>query len=191
MAKVKLGKGKRSVFGETPRREEVLEFFRKELDIDVVMVYNRLKAIAKLPSDKLMDRLALSREINAAGQNAQAAHRIWLKAKKERELFRIEFNRRKRELTREATKAIGNWMELEEISRKQITIAMVEEEMASNPDLRLKYETLMREQEELREIRDNCKSLADRWSKREGTLQTQARLLGQEREVIFGQPKNK
>ena len=167
-------------------RVDPAQFFRREFDIDVVATYERLKTIATLPVNDLQDRMALSRAINTAAQNAYDANRIFLKAKRERQLFKIEFARETRDLNRAAVTAIDQWMKNNDVKSKQITKDMIEQELASNPTFVDRYRGLMVKLEDLREVRDNCKSLAEQWSERKGLFQTQARLLTQEKEILFG-----
>jgi len=167
-------------------REEPVEFFCREFDIDIISTYKRLRGIATLPVDKLRDRMELSRMINSSAQNAHDANKIFLKARTEREMFKIEFAKEMRTLNRESVTEIEAWLKANGIKNKAITKDMVEQELASNQSLRERYKGLLMKQEELREIRDNCKSLAEQWSDRKGLLQTQAGLLKQEREVVFG-----
>jgi len=167
-------------------QEEPAEFFRREFDIDIISTYKRLRGIATLSVDKLRDRMELSRMINSSAQNAHDANKIFLKARAEREMFRIEFSKEMRTLNRESVTEIEAWMKANGVKNKKITKDMVEQELASNQSLRERYKDLLLKQEDLREIRDNCKSLAEQWSDRKGLLQTQAGLLKQEREVVFG-----
>jgi len=163
--------------------ESTLAYFRKELDIDIVEEYRGLKRIAKLPADKLMDRMALSRALNACAYSARRANLIYLKARAEREMFRIEFDRKMRELTRRATEQVDQWMQENDVKKKQITKDMVQQEIASDKELRAEYEGLVRRQEELKAIRDDCQVLAKEWADRKWTLRAQAQLLAAEREV--------
>jgi hypothetical protein len=167
-------------------REVVRKFFRREFDVDVVAEYERLKDIARLDEKDLTDRHKLGRAINEAARNAHRANVVYQKARRERELFRVEWHRRKRELTRTAMARIEAWMDATGSKRKQITVAMVEEEICAAGDTRKEYESLLREQEELREIRNNLESLRDRWRDRQSALQSQARLLTSERELVLG-----
>lgn len=169
--------------------EEPFSFFRREFDIDIVSTYKRLRNIAALPSNSLRDRMELCKAINFSAQNAYDANKVFLKARTNRELFRVEFAREMRKLNREAVVAIEDWLRTNGIKNKAITKDMVEQELSSNSNLRDRYETLLQRQEEFREIRDNCKSLAEQWSERKGLLQTQAGLLKQEREIVFGSGK--
>lgn len=172
------------------RETEHAQFFRKEFDIDIVAEYKRLCGIAELPANEYRDRMSLSREINSAARHAYKANMIYLKAKRERELFKIEFAFEMRDLTRTATTNIADWLKKEKVSsKKQITKDMIEQELASNKDLAPRYRKLLERLEDLREIRDNCKSLAEQWSDRKGLLQTQAKLLTAERVVSFGGSK--
>ena len=140
-----------------------------------------------MPANDYRDRMRLSAAINGAALNAYRANMIFLKAKRERELFKIPFAKRMRELKREATKNCDAWLKANKLaSKKQITVDMVNEELASNEALAPRYKALLEEQEDLREIRDNCKSLAEQWADRKSLLQTQARLLSEEKEVVFG-----
>ena len=163
--------------------EDTLAYFRKELDIDIVEEYRELKGVARVPADKLMDRMELARAVNACGLSARRANLIYLKARAERELFRIEFDRKMRELARKATERVERWMEENEVKKKQITKDMVQQEIASDPELRREYEYLVRRQEELKAIRDDCQVLAKEWADRKWTLRAQVQLVVSEREV--------
>lgn len=171
----------------TKGESEPVKFFRREFDIDVVAEFEKLKRIAELPANEYRDRMALSREINSAALHAYRANMIYLKAKREREMFKIDFAREMRELHRKATKNCAAWIKKEKLaSKKQVTKDMIEQELATDPELRRPYVRLLAHLEDLREIRDNCKSLAEQWSDRKGLLQTQAKLLTQELEHVFG-----
>jgi len=167
-------------------KEAELNFFRKEFEIDIVEEYKKLKHIGELPADKILDRMALTREINSAAGNARRANLIFLKAKRERELFRIEFSRTVRKLHRQAMQNVDAWMKDREIKKKQITKEMLDQEINSDPELSKEYLIWVEKQEELRMIRDDCEVLAREWSSRKNTLQTQARLISNEKELIFG-----
>ena len=162
--------------------DETLAFFRKELDINIVSEYQRLKSVGQVPADKLMDRVSLTREINRAAENSRQANKIFLKAKAEREYFRIEFDRRVRSLNREAQEILEEWKKENKYS-KQITQEMVRQELASNVELEPKYRALIERQEELRSIKADCQLLAEEWAERKWTLRTQATLVAAEREV--------
>ena len=160
-------------------------FFRSELDIDVEATYRRLKSVATLSQEEAKDRHAVSMAINSAARNAIDARKLYLVARREREIFKIEMRRSMRRISREATERINRWMKLHDIRKKQITNAMVEEEIAANDDLREEYKILVQREQDLRNIRDIMQMLADEWSARKSTLQTQARLLAAQKEVIF------
>lgn len=190
MGKVRLGK--RAKATEVPASSSAntsgpVQFFRREFSIDVVKEYTRLKEIATMPANDYRDRMKLSAAINGAALNAYRANMIFLKAKRERELFKIQFAARMRELNREATKNCEAWLKANKLtSKKQITKDMIESELASNEALAPRYKGILEELEDLREIRDNCKSLAEQWADRKSLLQTQARLLSEEKEMVFG-----
>ena len=170
------------------RREALpMEFFREELDVDIMVVYRRLKSVAKLTEEQLKDRNALSAAINEAADNALLAKKIYFIARKERELFKIDYARSMRRLNREAIKRVEAWMKDNKIpsSRKQITKDMVLEEISASEDLREEYLALLRRDQELKAIRDLLLALADEWKDRKGTLQSQAKLLTSQREVVF------
>lgn len=162
--------------------EETMNYFRSEMDIDIVKTYKTLKEVGRLPADKLFDRDVLSEAINECHHNSRLANLIYLKAKAEREYFRIEFARDMRELQREATETVDAWLKANK-SRKQATKDMIEQEMASNDELKEQYKYLIQRQEELRGIRDDCKLLATEWAERKWTLRTQVSLITSEREV--------
>jgi len=161
------------------------KFFRRELDIDIVESYEKLKKFSKLGPEGLRDRFKLSEAIDEAANNAHLANSIYLKAKKEREMFKVEYAKRMHEISRIALARVQIWLE-ETKSRKQPTKDMIEEEIAAHEDTRKEREDLVVRLEEIREIRDNLKSLAEQWSDRKGLLQTQARLLTAQKEVVLG-----
>lgn len=163
-------------------RRSVRAYFRKELDVDVIKVFEKLKNIAEVPADEINDRMTLARHINSASKNAWRANLLALKATTERELFRLEMDAALRKLTIEATEVLKKEMERKEITKKQITVAMVDQELATRED----YQVLKKKEQEIREMRDACQSLAQQWSDRKGLLQTQARLITNEREVRLG-----
>jgi len=187
MGKVRVGQRRKPTTTAPEGTSGPVQFFRRAFAIDVVKEYERLKEIATMPANDYRDRMRLSAAINGAALNAYRANMIFLKAKRERELFKIPFAKRMRELKREATKNCDAWLKANKLaSKKQITVDMVNEELASNEALAPRYKALLEEQEDLREIRDNCKSLAEQWADRKSLLQTQARLLSEEKEVVFG-----
>lgn len=165
---------------------EALVFFRREFDIDIRAAYDRLKSVGKLSKQDLRDRFRLSEAINESAENSLLATRIYMKAKKERELFRIEFHRAKRNLTKVATERIERWLKDMGSRKKQITTAMLDEEICANDDTRQEYDLLVQKQEELREMVANLKTLADEWGSRKSTLQTQAGLLKMQKELVLG-----
>lgn len=166
--------------------EETRSFFRREQDIDIIGEFNALKNIGEMPAEQVMDRVALMHELNSAAVRARRANLIFLKARRERELFRIEFDATMKSLSNRAIQFIEIWLKENEVTKKQITKDMVEQEIASNPELVVEYRVLIEKQEELRSIQDDCQLLANEWSERKRTLQTQARLLSAEKEVVFG-----
>lgn len=168
--------------GPASFNEEVLTFFRKELDIDILAEYRRLKHIGKIPADKLTDRMELIRLLNTAAEEVKSVNLVYLKARSARELFRIEFDRAMRDLNRRATEKVASWVETSG-AKKQITIDMVKQEIASDPELSQEYTILVSKQEELRNIRDDCALLLKEWSDRKWTLRAQADLVKAEREV--------
>ena len=165
--------------------EKVRAYFRKELEVDIVEVYEKLKEISTLPVNKLRDRDVLLVAINEAALNSHRTNMIYLRAKAMREQHKATYATENRELSRQATIQIQEWMEMEEVKKKQITVNMVFEEICSSPALRKKYDRIQAEQEELRAIRDACKSLTFQWDSRKGLLQTQARLITQQREIVM------
>jgi hypothetical protein len=166
------------------------KFFKTEFDnIDVVGTYKRLKDIGELPLEDLRDRDKLSMAINRTGRHAFDAGRIYEKTRMERELFRIEKSRKMRELTRLAIARINTWMDATETKRKQVTQKMIEEEIAAGDDTRGSYEALIREEESLKEMRNNLESFKRQWDARLSALQTQAGLLKSRKEMVFGGKK--
>jgi len=162
--------------------DEVLTFFRKELDIDIIAEYRRLKRVGKIPADKLTDRMELIGFLNTAAEEVRATNLIYLKARTVREHFRIDFDRTMRDLNRRATEKVSAWLETSG-TKKQITIDMVKQEIASDPELSQEYTALVSRQEELRTIRDDCALLLKEWADRKWTLRAQADLVKAEREV--------
>ena len=160
-------------------------FFRQELEFNVEEVYRRLKDVATLTQEELKDKHRVSAAINVAARNAIDARKLFLVARRERELFRIEKHRSMRRMTREATERITRWMEMHGVKKKQITNDMVKEQIAADKDLREEYEILVRRELDLKDIRDTMQALADEWKERKSTLQTQAGLLKAQREVVF------
>jgi hypothetical protein len=169
--------------------EKTRAYFRKELAVDIVEVYEKLKDISTIPANKLRDRDVLSAAINEAALNSHRANMIYLRTRAMREEYKATYATENRELSRQATIQIQEWMEVEEVKKKQITINMVFEEICSSPALRKRYDKIQAEQEELRAIRDVCKSLVTQWESRKGLLQTQARFITQQREIVM--PVNK
>jgi len=161
----------------------VLKFFRKELDIDIIAEYTALKDVAKIPADKLLDRMELMRAINSCSKNARAANKVFLKARAAREFYRIDFDRSLRDLTRRATENVDRWMADNDVKKKQITKDMVQQELSSDPKLSKEYTLLIEKREEMRSIKSDCEVLATEWSNRQWTLRAQAKLVAAEREV--------
>ena len=163
--------------------KETMFYFRKELDVDIIVEFEKLKDVGQLPADKLMDRIALSNAINCAASNSRQANKIYLKAKTEREFYRIEFDRELQDLHRDATTNVATWLEENDVKKKQITKDMVQQEISSDKKLRAKYEALILKQEELRSICQNCEVLAREWVERKWTLRAQAALVAAEKET--------
>ena len=170
--------------------DNVRSYFRKKFDIDIIRSYEKLKSIGAMSADQINDRVALMKAINKSGKNAFLANLLFLKARREREIFRIEFDKTMRDLNRKAIAMIGVWMENSTNIRKQITVDMVKQEISGSAELREQYKTILIKQEELREIRDAMESLAKQWADRKSSLQSQARLLDSKKEVILGFNKN-
>jgi len=171
--------------GEDKTSKRIKAYFKKEMSVDVVEVYEKLKEISTIPTNKLRDRDVLMKHINEASLNSHRANMIYLRARALRELHKATYAKEMRELNRQATIQIQEWMELEDVKKKQITVNMVFEEICSNPGLRKKYDKIQNDQEELRAIRDVCKSLSMEWGSRKGLLQTQARLVTEQREIVM------
>jgi hypothetical protein len=171
--------------------EEVVSFFTSEHRIDVMSEFNKLKSIGAIPVNQITDRMTLLRELNACHQNARRANLIFLVARKERELFRIEVSRAMRDLTRKATLLVEKWLKSNDVGRKQITKELVEQEIASDPELQKAYRALMEKEQNLVNIKEDCELLAREWSQRQWTLRAQASILTSEREVILkGESQN-
>jgi len=179
-------KAAKNAFLDRKKDESTRMFFRREFDIDIKEVYERLKDVGKLSHDDLKNKHAIGRAINQAAHNAHMASVIYQKARKLREMYRIEFARKKRELTRIAIARIQIWFDTVGVAKKQITKDLIEEEIAAMDDTREEYTEIVKKQEELREIKNNLESLRDRWKDRQFALQTQAGLLKEQKEVILG-----
>ncbi len=182
-----------SLYGSMPDKdkssEKIRAYFRKELSVDIVEVYEKLKEISTIPTNKLRDRDTLMKHLNEASLNSHKANMIYLKARAMREQHKATYAKEMRELSRQSTIQIQEWMEIEDVKKKQITVNMVFEEICSNDILRKRYDKIQSEQEELRTIRDACKSLSMEWDSRKGLLQTQTKLVTQQREIVL--PINK
>lgn len=163
--------------------EETVSFFRHEHQIDVVTEFNRLKHVGQIPANQITDRLTLLKELNACHQNSRRANLIFLVARREREVFRIEYSRIMRDLNRKAMSLLGEWMAQNDITKKQITKDMVEQEIASDPELQKTYRALVNKEQDLISIKEDCELLAHEWSQRQWTLRAQAQILSSEKEV--------
>jgi len=172
--------------GPSRFNDDVIRFFRKEMDIDIIEEFKLLKAVGELPADQLMDRMALAKEINSAAGRSRRAHLIFLKARRERELFRISHSRKMESLTSRAIKKVEEWLKDNEVTKKQITKDMIDQKICSDDELSKEYTELIDQEEELKAIQDDCQTLAMEWSERKRTLQTQARLITAEKEAVFG-----
>ena len=172
--------------GRARKVTEEANFFRREFDIDLEEEYRKLKEIATLNEDELKDKEVLMKKLNRVAYAAHQANKIYLKARRERELFRMEFDAEMRNVTRMAIARIQAWFERTENIRKQITKEMISQEIAANEDTREKYKDMIEKQEDLREIRDNLHNLAQQWNDRKSLLQTHARLLNYEKTVVLG-----
>jgi len=168
---------------------QAIQYFRRELNVDVAYEYERLKEVARIPVEKITDPYVINTVINNASKNAHLAFLMYLKAQREAELFEIDYNRRMRELTRLAMARITDWMEGAKLVRKQITQSMITEEIAAGADTRGQYEALVRERQEMRDISDALKNFSQLWSDRRSSLQTQSQLAKQKREVVLDSRK--
>ena len=166
-----------------------VEYFRRELNVDVVGEYERLKEMSKIPVDKITDPYYISTHINGASNKAHKAFLIYHKARRQKELFEIDFNKKMRELSRLAMARIANWMEKTSLPRKQITQSMILEEIAAGSDTSEEYRDLVEKMEELKDIKDAMQNFAQMWSDRRSSLQTQASLAKTKREVILDSRK--
>ena len=164
----------------------VLHFFRKEFEIDIRVEYDRLKDIARVPVKSLRDKDALIAHLNSVAKNAVTARIIASHAKSLRELHRIKWHKEMRRLTRLATRQVNDWLKVNGVAKKQITVAMVTEEIASDEHMSKEYEELVREREELRRMRDVLDVFAVQWSKRFETLRSQLSALKVQKEVVLG-----
>lgn len=164
---------------------QAVQYFRRELNVDVAHEYERLKEVARIPVEKITDPYIISTMINNASKNAHLAFLMYLKAQREAEIFEIDYHRRMRELTRLAMARITDWMEGAKLMRKQITQSMITEEIAAGTDTRGQYETLVRERQEMNDIKEAMKNFAQLWSDRRSSLQTQSQLAKQKREVVL------
>ena len=157
---------------------ETRAFFRQEFDIDIVKEFNDLKDFAQISSDKLKSKNTLIKMLNKAADCEYRAKRIFIKARKEFNLFMINYNKELRPLERKATVRLKAWMDKTGIgNRKQITKEDVVKMICSKEDSREVYERIILGLEEMKEIRDNCESLANRWKSRSILLQGQSKLV--------------
>lgn len=158
--------------------KDIRNFFRKEFDIDIVEEFEELKNLGQISADKLKSKNTLIKAINKAANCEFRAKRIFLKARKEFNLFMINHNKELRALERKATVRLKAWMDNTGIgARKQITKEDVVKMICSKEDSREVYEKLVLDLEEMKEIRDNCESLAKRWKSRSILLQGQSKLV--------------
>ena len=164
---------------------KAIPFFKKEFDVDLIAEFEDLKQIAALPVENFRDRGALFLALNEAALNAWRANRIYLKAKREFDLFKIEALGAMRPLRRAAIIRINEWA-AENSSKKQITEAMILEEIAADPVDGVVYRELQIRDEDLSEIRDNLKSLSEMWKNRIDTLRSQASLIKDQTNIVFG-----
>jgi hypothetical protein len=164
---------------------EEREFFRRELDVDVVKEYERLKEIGRVPLNQLRDRERLLRELNDAQDNARKADTLRLKARRAYERHMVEHNREMAVLKRKAVVRINAWKKKFGIS-KQITEGMVVEKICEKEDTRKPYEELVERELEMRDMHDACKRLSELWDGRRFALNSQANLLRSVIEVNLG-----
>lgn len=162
-----------------------VQFFRRELNVDVAGEYERLKDVARIPVEKLTDPYFISSHINNASKNAHVAFLMFLKARREADMFELEYLREMREFTRLAMARITTWMEGAKLVRKQITSSMIQEEIVAAPDTGVRYRELMEKRQELHDIRDAMQQFANLWGDRRSSLQTQAQLARTKREVVL------
>jgi len=108
-----------------------------------------------------------------------------LKARREAEMFELDYLRETREFTRLAMARITTWMESAKLVRKQITASMIQEEIVAAPDTGVRYRELMEQRQELHDIRDAMQQFANLWGDRRSSLQTQASLAKSKREVVL------
>lgn len=160
--------------------DQTVQYFRRQLNVDVAGEYERLKEVSRVPVEKITSAYFLSTHINSVSKNAHSAFLMYLKARRESELYEIEYKREMRELTRLAMARITAWMKHAELVRKQITESMIVEEIAAGADTRERYEELITKRIELRDIADAMKSFSQLWADRRSSLQTQATLARKE-----------
>lgn len=165
--------------------QEAVAFFRKEMGVDVVAEFKRLKGIGRVPADQLKDRNVLISELNGVADCAFTAYLIFLRARREVELFQIDFDKGLQHLHRTATERVSNWLEAKGGVKKQITKDMVDQQIAADEDLRIQYRELVEGMEERKGIRDACLRMAEEWSARRYTLNAQANLVSAERELVM------
>ena len=169
---------------------ESRNFFRKEFDIDIVKEFNDLKDFGTISADKLKSKNTLIKMINKAADCEFRAKRIFFKAKKEYNLFMVEYNSDMRALERKAVVRLKAWLDNTGTgSRKQITKEDVIKMICSKEDSKEIYKKVLLEHEEMKEILDNCESLANRWKTRSITLQAQAKLVQSTTNVVLGGKK--
>lgn len=165
--------------------DQAVQYFRRQLNVDVAGEYERLKEVSRVPADKLTDPHIISSHINVAAKNAHSAFLMYLKARREAELYEIEYKREMRELTRLAMARITAWMKHAELVRKQITESMIVEEIAAGADTRERYEFLVQKRQELLDVKDALKNFSELWTGRISSLQSQSSLARTKREVVL------
>lgn len=166
--------------------DSTVEYFQRELDIDVATEYEKLKDLSKIPVEKLTDPYYISVHINNASKNALTAFLMYMKAKRRFEMFEIDFLKGMRDLTRIAISRLAIWIETAEIGRKQITQEMIKEEIAAGRDTGETYRLLVEKRQDLISIRDAMQQFSKLWNDRISALQTQASLAKTKREVVLG-----
>ena len=172
--------------------EDTRNYFRKELDIDIEQEFEKLKEIGKIPANQLNDRDEMMKALNEAAYNEQMAKMIYIKARSLYDMHIVEYNRKLWPLEKRAMSRIKAWMDEAGLkSRKQITKDDVAKELCAAEDTRVKYRKLVKELEEMREIRDACESLANRWKSRGIMMGAQSRVLNAKIEITMGERRRK
>jgi hypothetical protein len=158
---------------------EVSSWFKLKFDIDMVKEYERLEHLAEIPMDKLRNREEIMIQMNTAAKEAHRAHILYAKAKRICDEYERDVVRRLAGPRKTAVRRVEQWLHLHQIRGKSITEKMVNDELLSDPKLSESYMKAVRRLDDVREIRDNFKSLANQWNNRVSLLQSHSRLISE------------